>query len=371
MFEFLKKAFKSFSDKISKPEAFKPEEATKIKLELKGKLPEHKEPPSRAETSVNVEKLKVPEELALERPKEIEKLEIEEKQKGLLQRLAAAITEVKITDEQFDRLFKDLELELIQNNVAFPVIQQLRTNLEEELVGKSLPKIKIVEKVKQILKNTILETLETPKPIDLLALAKEKKVKKEAFVLMFVGTNGHGKSTTIAKIANLFLKNGFSPILAASDTFRAAAIEQLEHHANRLGVRIIKHKYGADPAAVAFDAIKAKDKDIVLIDTAGRQTPNTNLMDEMVKIKRVAKPDLTIFVGEAIAGSDLVEQAKAFNEKVGVDAIILTKADVDDKGGAFLSVVQAINKPILYIGVGQEYEDLEKFEPEKFVSKIL
>jgi fused signal recognition particle receptor len=134
---------------------------------------------------------------------------------------------------------------------------------------------------------------------------------------------------------------------------------------------MIKHKYGADPAAVAFDAVKAKDKDIVLIDTAGRQTPDANLMEEMAKIKRVAKPDITIFVGESIAGSDLIEQAKAFNEKIGIDGVILTKADVDDKGGALLSVVQAINKPILYLGTGQEYKDLEKFEPEKFAGKIL
>lgn len=202
-------------------------------------------------------------------------------------------------------------------------------------------------------------------------MAKEKKAKNEALVIMMVGTNGHGKTTTLAKLTNLFQKHNFRCVFAASDTFRAASIEQLEHHANKLGVRMIKHAYGADPAAVAFDAVKAKDKDIVLIDTAGRQTPNANLMEEMAKIKRVAKPDIIIYVGEAIAGSDLVEQAKAFNDKISIDGIILTKADVDDKGGALLSVVQATSKPILYIGTGQNYDDIEKFEPEKFVSKIL
>lgn len=288
-----------------------------------------------------------------------------------MQRLAAVVTESKLTDDQFSKFFTDLELELIQNNVAFPIIQQLRANLEKELVGKSLPRADITKKVRGILKDTILHILETPKPIDLLELAKEKKAKNESLVIMMVGTNGHGKTTTLAKLTNLFQKNNFRCVFAASDTFRAASIEQLEYHANKLGVRVIKHTYGADPAAVAFDAVKAKDKDIVLIDTAGRQTPNTNLMEEMAKIKRVAKPDVIIYVGEAIAGSDLVEQAKAFNEKISIDGIILTKADVDDKGGALLSVVQAISKPILFIGTGQNYEDIEKFEPEKFVSKIL
>jgi fused signal recognition particle receptor len=202
-------------------------------------------------------------------------------------------------------------------------------------------------------------------------LASEKKAKNEPLVIMFVGTNGHGKTTTLAKIANMFQNKNYRCIFAASDTFRAASIEQLEHHANKLSIRLIKHKYGADPAAVAFDAVKAKDKDIVLIDTAGRQTPDANLMEEMVKIKRVAKPDVIIYVGEAIAGSDLIEQAKAFNDKISVDGVILTKADVDDKGGAIISIVQAINKPILYLGIGQNYEDLEKFEPEKMISRIL
>jgi len=211
----------------------------------------------------------------------------------------------------------------------------------------------------------------TPNPIDLIKLAKEKKDSKEPFVLMFIGVNGHGKTTTLAKLANMFQKSHYKCIFAASDTFRAASIEQLEAHATKLNIRVVKHNYGSDPAAVAFDAVKAKDKDVVLIDTAGRQSIDANLMQELQKIKKVAKPDLTIFIGESIAGSDLVSQAQVFNEKIGFDAIILTKADVDDKGGALLSVVQATSKPILYLGVGQKYEDLEKFEPEKIASRIL
>lgn len=345
MFDFLKKAFKSFSEKVSTPE----------------EKPEEKKP---------AEKIS-PKEITLEKPRALKKLEEADKEKGFLQKLAAVVTEAKLTEDQFSNLFKILEIELIQNNVAFPIIQQIRANLEPALVGKTLPRTQVSDKVRQILRETILDTLEAPKPLDILQIATEKKSKNEPLVVMFVGTNGHGKTTTLAKMANLFQQNNFRCVFAAADTFRAASIEQLEHHANKLSIRMIKHKYGADPAAVAFDAVKAKDKDIVLIDTAGRQTPDANLMEEMAKIKRVAKPDVTIFVGEAIAGSDLIEQAKAFNEKIGIDGIILTKVDVDDKGGALLSVVQAINKPILYLGIGQEYKDLEKFEPEKFVSKIL
>jgi fused signal recognition particle receptor len=357
MFDFLKKAFKSFTDKISKPEE---------KLEAKEKKVEEE-----ISEPVSTEEILKEEEIIVEKPKELKKLEEKEEKKGFLKKLAAIVTEAKVSDEQFHKLFTVLEIELIQNNVAFSIIQQIRENLECEIVGKSFNRQKLTETIKKILRQTIIDTLEMPKPIDLLELAKEKKSKNEPLILMFIGTNGHGKTTTLAKLAHLFQKNDFRCVFAASDTFRAASIEQLEHHGNKLGIRVIKHNYGSDPAAVAFDAVKAKDKDIVMIDTAGRQSPNTNLMEELAKIKKVAKPDLTIYVGEAIAGSDLVEQAKNFNEKIGMDAIILTKADVDDKGGAILSVTQVTNKPILYLGVGQEYKDLEKFEVAKFVSKII
>ncbi len=361
MFDFLKKAFKSFTDKIGKPEEKPKEKKVEENVKVGEEIPE----------PVSTEEILKEEEIIVEKPKELKKLEEKEEKKGFLKKLAAIVTEAKVSDEQFHKLFTVLEIELIQNNVAFTIIQQIRENLEDEIVGKSFNRQKLTYTIKKILRQTIVDTLEMPKPLDLLELAKEKKSKNEPLILMFIGTNGHGKTTTLAKLAHLFQKNDFRCIFAASDTFRAASIEQLEHHGNKLGIRVIKHNYGSDPAAVAFDAVKAKDKDIVMIDTAGRQSPNTNLMEELAKIKKVAKPDLTIYVGEAIAGSDLVEQAKNFNEKIGIDAIILTKADVDDKGGAILSVTQVTNKPILYLGIGQEYEDLEKFEVAKFVSKII
>ena len=197
--------------------------------------------------------------------------------------------------------------------------------------------------------------------------------KEKPFVIGFFGVNGGGKTTTIAKLAYILKKIGLSSVISASDTFRAAAIQQLEEHASKIGIRIIKHDYGSDPAAVAFDAIKhaqSKSIDVVLIDTAGRLHSNVNLIDEMKKIVRVANPDLKIFVGESITGNDAVEQAKRFNESVGIDGIILTKADVDEKGGAIISVSYVTHKPIIYLGNGQNYDNLEKFDKYKLITNL-
>jgi len=185
--------------------------------------------------------------------------------------------------------------------------------------------------------------------------------------------NGSGKTLSIAKIATLLKKQGMSSVMAAGDTFRAGAIEQLGIHADRVGVKLIKHGPGADPAAVAYDAIehaKAKHKDVVLLDTAGRMQTNVNLMDEMAKIKRVAKPDLILFVGDALAGNDAVDQAKRFNEIVGIDGVILTKVDTDAKGGSALSVAYTIGKPLLFVGIGQEYEDQIPFDVQWMMDNI-
>jgi len=244
------------------------------------------------------------------------------------------------------------------------VIEKIKQDLRTQIVGKPIKRGKVEEVIIEAIDNSIDDLFSVEK-IDLIDKIKEKRKRGEPFVIAFVGVNGSGKTTTIAKMAKLFLDNKLKPVIAASDTFRAAAIQQLEAHAIKLGVKLIKHDYGSDPAAVAYDAIKfalQKGMDVVMIDTAGRLHSNVNLMDEMKKIIRVAKPDMKIFIGEAITGNDCVEQARQFNEAVGIDGIILCKADVDDKGGAAISVSYVTGKPILYLGVGQQYDDLKEFD---------
>ena len=228
--------------------------------------------------------------------------------------------------------------------------------------------------MEEILRKVIFDILNTHGKISLIEVVEKKRGMKEPFVVVFVGVNGTGKTTTIAKIAKLLIKNGYSIVLACSDTFRAGAIEQLEEHAKRLGTRMIKHKYGSDAAAVAFDAVqyaKTRGINIVLIDTAGRMQTDVNLMNELGKIKRVINPDLTILTVDALTGNDAVFQAEEFHKNIGIDGTILTKVDADIKGGAALSVSYVTGKPILFVGTGQDYKDLQNFNPELFTQIIL
>lgn len=288
--------------------------------------------------------------------------------KGFFSRIALPILEKKISESDFEKLFEETELSLLENNVAFEVVDKLKQDLKLELVDKSIPRGKVEDVVAETLYHSLTE-LFIPAEQDFLARVKQKK----PFVICFVGVNGSGKTTTIAKVAKFLKDNGVEPVLAAGDTFRAAAIDQLQLHADALGVKIIKHDYGADAAAVAFDAIKhaeSKGRGAVLIDTAGRTNANANLMEELKKVVRVAKPDMKIFVGESITGNDCVEQARNFDEAVDIDGIILSKADVDDKGGAALSISYVTKKPILFLGTGQEYSDLKVFNAEDIVSGL-
>ena len=243
--------------------------------------------------------------------------------------------------------------------------------MRSELVDKKLKRSQIANIVLQTLKDSMDHILSVP-GVDVLGKVKKRQEGKP-YVIVFVGINGSGKTTTIAKMAKYFMDNGLKTVMVASDTFRAAAIQQLEEHANKLGVKLIKHDYGSDPAAVAFDGIRYAESrgiDVVLIDTAGRLHSNVNLMDEMKKIIRVAKPDMKIFIGESITGNDCIEQARQFNEAVGIDGIILTKADIDEKGGAAVSVSYVTGKPILFIGMGQGYEDLKEFNKKIILENI-
>ena len=276
---------------------------------------------------------------------------------------------LSISDKKLDELLWDLEVGLLESDVAYSVIESIKRDIKAELRYISVERTQIGAVVQNVLRNAIAHVLKASE-LDFDAFI-EKQGKP--LVIMFVGVNGSGKTLSIAKLAQHLKKKGMSCVMAAGDTFRAGAIEQLEIHANNLDVKIIKHGSGSDPAAVAFDAIehaKAKHKDVVLLDTAGRMQTNYNLMDEMAKIKRVAKPDLIIFVGDALSGNDAVEQAKRFNEVVGIDGVILTKVDTDAKGGSSLSIAYTIGKPLLFVGVGQGYDDQIPFNPEWMVENI-
>jgi fused signal recognition particle receptor len=276
----------------------------------------------------------------------------------------------RLKDDVLDDLLHALEMELLQADVALPVAEDISKSVRIALSGKRIDRSFDIETaVKLALKAAVKEVLSGNR----FSLNERIKAKPPPFVIMFVGINGGGKTTAIAKLANRMQKHGLSCVLAAGDTFRAGAIEQLTIHSEKLGCKIIKHQEGSDPAAVAYDAIehaKARKKDIVLIDTAGRMQTNTNLMDEMKKIRRVAKPDMVFFVGDALAGSDAVEQAKRFDAAVGIDGVILTKIDADAKGGAALSITKTIGKPIVYVSFGQEYDEFRKFDPEWMVARI-
>ena len=224
------------------------------------------------------------------------------------------------------------------------------------------------------LRDALYDVLRMDKKVDLLGLAEAKRRAREPLVIVFLGINGTGKTTTIGKVAHLLLRNGFSVVLAGADTYRAGSIEQLEGHGKRLGVRVVRHEYGADAAAVAFDAVshaKSRGVNAVLIDTAGRMQTDRNLMEEVRKIVRVAKPDLTVFVGDSLTGNDAVEQALNFCKFVEFEASILTKADADAKGGAAISIAYVTKRPTIYLGTGQGYEDLTPFNPEYLIQKIL
>ena len=223
--------------------------------------------------------------------------------------------------------------------------------------------------ITEALKESINELLQNPPSI----IEQIKEKNDGPFVILFTGINGSGKTTSIAKLANLLKKNNFSLCLASADTFRAAAIEKLQVHADRLDNPLIKKDYGADPASVGFDAVKYAEKndiDVVLIDTAGRMNNRDSLMKEIEKIARVNSPDLKIFLGESITGNDATTQAKDFNDAVGIDGIILSKADVDEKGGTAISVSHVTGKPIYFLGTGQTYDDLEVFDKDKLIEQM-
>jgi len=284
-------------------------------------------------------------------------------------------SKTEIKGKELDRLLEKFKLLLVQNDIALQVAEHVCQTMKERIEKTSVPRFgDKTEILESILSEVLKEVLNAGGRIDILEEIQKKRGTGQPTVIIFVGINGTGKTTTIAKVANFLQKKGFSVVVSCSDTYRTGSIEQLETHARRVGVRSIKHKYGADAAAVAFDTInyaRSHGIDVVLIDTAGRMQTDRNLMKEIEKIVRVTSPDFTIFVGDALAGNDAVSQAEEFIKYVKVDGSILTKLDADAKGGSAISIAYVTKRPIVFLGVGQRYEDLAAFDSDLLVSKMI
>ncbi|MFH0714175.1 MAG: signal recognition particle-docking protein FtsY [Candidatus Diapherotrites archaeon] len=402
MFDFLKKKISIFTEKVKqsieqKAAASKAEEkkkeakatSPKQKPEEKKKIAEIVSPPQ-AEEKIEIahsisepkafeaevfEESAPPEMEALEpEADEIEKTEpsreLKAKKSIGTQLKGLVLGETQLQEGDVRGFLDEFELALLESDVEQGTANAIVNSLRKQLVERKIKRGENLEKMlKTNVKNALLEVMNVPE-IDFW----KKMEGKKPFIILFLGPNGAGKTTTIAKVCSLLQKKGKKVILASADTFRAGSIEQIEIHAGRLKARVVKHQYGADPAAVAFDAVKAAEAehaDAVLIDTAGRQETNKNLMSELQKINRVVKPDLKIYIGESYMGQALLQQAKEFDQAIGVDGFILTKMDTDAKGGTAISLLYNLKKPILFVGVGQAYEDLETFDSAKIADKIV
>ncbi len=298
-----------------------------------------------------------------------------EKLKNAVSLVIDKLSRTELSDNSLNPLLWEFKISLLENDVALSVAEEMCDEIKELLLGEAVGRFENKkERVNEALRDSLYKVLQAPVNVDLLEAVAIKRRERTPLIIVFVGVNGTGKTTTIAKVANLLIKNGYSVVLAGSDTYRAGSIEQLEGHAKRLGIRMIKHAYRSDAAAVAFDAInyaRSHGINVVLVDTAGRMQTNRNLIDEMKKIVKVAKPHLTVLVVDALAGNDSVNQALIFDEAVGINGVILTKLDADVKGGAAISIAFAIKKPILYLGIGQFYDDLTLFDPRTLVESMV
>jgi len=278
--------------------------------------------------------------------------------------------EILLTAKDIDEPLQELEIILLENDVAFPAVEAITTHIKKELTGKTR-KIgnSVDDLVLKTLRSALLNVLGDGFSLTEYINSHEKPVK-----ILFTGVNGAGKTTTIAKVACYLKENGYSVVIGSGDTYRAGANEQMKIHAKRVGVKVIHHQEGADPSAVLFDAVQyaeAHGVDVVLADTAGRFHNKANLMKQLEKIRRVMKPDIVTYVDEAVAGNDAVIRADEFNNTVGTDTVVLTKVDMDPRGGAAISIAYTIGKPLMFLGVGQSYNDIIPFEPEKVVNDLI
>jgi len=296
-----------------------------------------------------------------------------EKLGNAFSKAAKSFSEKDLNEKDIEDVLSELEISLLESDVATEVIDSIKSDLGEKLVGSRVNKKEIEDFVQKSLIENISNMFDEAGSVDILSGIKSKTDPQDPYLILFVGINGTGKTTTVAKMANLLQKNKISVVVAAADTFRAGAIEQLREHINNLNLKLIAQNYGSDPAAVAHDALlyaKSHKVDCVLIDSAGRMQTNKNLMEQIEKITKVVNPDLKIFVGDSLAGNDTVSQAREFHEHTTFDGAILTKSDADARGGAALSIVAVTKKPVICVGTGQGYDDLELFSKEAFLERV-
>ncbi|VVB77037.1 Signal recognition particle receptor FtsY [uncultured archaeon] len=412
MFEGLKKKFSEFASSFGKKEKERveeeikeeqkelvktgldyanKEEGTPIKTVIHGKVPDvpaHMHKPEKIQHRPEVEKVKhavakeqEPEKKLVQEKTQIIHAELSEKPKKkpdvtfVTKIKGAVLGEVKISEKDIDPFLEQLRIALLQTDVNFDVAERIVERMRANMLKERISARDISEGIRNEIRSSIMEIMSKNPGIDVVALAEEKKARKETpFKIVFLGPNGAGKTTTVAKMANMLGARGLRCAISASDTFRAAAIEQSVYHAKKLGIEVVKGNYGSDPASIAFDAVayaKAHGIDVVLIDTAGRQETNKSLIEELRKIVRVNKPDVCIFVGEGIAGNSLLDQVMQFNDATKVDGIILTKLDCDAKGGNTLSILSDTKIPVLYFGIGEKYNDLIPYDPKFVVDSIV
>jgi fused signal recognition particle receptor len=401
MFENLKKKLKSVISRSSEELEAKPEKAVEeVKEEIKAeekpkpkkkppkkpkkepkpkekppeiieeKPPEEPKPEEKPPEVVEEKEEPAPEEKPKRRLPFFRKKEKPEEKPKKKVKLFSKITHSQVSERDLENILWELELALLENDVAKEVTEAIAEGTKNNLLGEKVSGSTPAEVITNSVKMSVEKILDLEKP-NLFNLIDSKTEKP--FVIVFFGFNGTGKTLTIGRFAKMLQAKGYSVVLAAGDTFRAAAIEQLQVHADSLNVPIIKQQRGADSAAVVFDAVahaKSKGIDVVLADTAGRAATNLNLMDELKKIVRVNKPDFKIFVGDSLTGNDAADQAQSFDEAVGIDASVLNKIDCDAKGGAALSVAYMTKKPIIYLGTGQGYDDMIEFKADWFVGKV-
>ncbi|MDO8427772.1 MAG: signal recognition particle-docking protein FtsY [Candidatus Diapherotrites archaeon] len=345
MFDVLKQKLNDFSKKLKTTLSREPES---FPQESKPALPESKL-------------------ISSEEPKRVLKAEIS----AISKVKHVFSSKVKLSEKDLEDLLFDLELSLLEADVAHSTSQAICSSIKEKLLSMEFDKSNLDSAIQKEIRSVLISSISIP---SFSLFDKVKQSSKKPFTILLLGPNGAGKTTTIAKLSHYFLEHNLKIVLAAADTFRAASIEQLAEHAQRLKVRMIAHTYGSDPAAVAFDAVRSAEAghiDVVLIDSAGRQETNTNLMQELKKMVRVVKPDLKIFIGESLAGHALLDQALEYHEQLSLDGFILTKLDTDTKGGTIISLLHEIKKPVLFLGIGQKYSDLIEFNLDYILEKII